>query len=1292
MMRVVAGLTPRCVRGVAVVLTAGLCLAAWSSCALAAKGVLSTFGSSGPGDGQFSSAAGVAVNTASGEVYVVDQFQHRVERFDASGAFLGAFGWGVVDGNPQAETCSSSCQAGLQGSGAGQFDTPTDVAVDQADGSIYVLDTNNSRVEEFDASGTYQSQFGSAGSAEGQLSIPAGLAVDPTDRSVYVADMGNNRVQKFDSSGGFVRTFGFGVADGSSSSETCTSSCQIGLAVGDEGGFNTPTRVAVDSTGRVYVLDAGNGRIERYTSANSFDQVFDATDVFAPQEIVVGPENDHLYVAQWSQDFSEQHVIEIDSSGSLMDTHGIGSTATSSAGLAVGAGAQRLYLADDGNARVFILDDIPTPTLTNNPAVNITSDSASLSGSVTPNGSPTVGWHFEISTDDVNWGAVAADEDAGNGSTPVPVSENLSGLVPNTTYFVRLAAIRRFNSPTYSSESQFTTTAITPTVITDAAQDVSLDHATLEGRINPNNSSATFYFEYGTTTAYGVSLPATQDANAGAAYAIEPEIQSVYNLQPATTYHYRLVATNSIGTTHGADETFTTTGAPHGSTSRARIPGSPFLPDDRGWEKVSPGDKNGSDVMPDSGRSHVAIDGSAAQFSSLGAFGDAIGTGVATDYVSVRNANTGWTTHAVTPRQAPTPAQPLLRGLQSLYLGFSPDLSKGVFLGWSPVTPDPNVANVANLYLRDDAKAPGAALYQLVTACPLCGATDTPLPPLNLNTPADGQPRFAGASADYGHVLFESQEPLTTDAPSGCTNLANVNQCPVNLYEWDHGTVRLAGMLPACSTPPCPIQRSIAGQGAGASQGSVVLTPHTISGDGSRIFFTAPDAPRSRSGALYMRVNHTVTVQLNASERTSPDPGGQASATFWDASADGLRVFFTSSEELTNDAPAGTTKLYMYDASKPDSDSHNLTLVSVDAEPGDTGSVINVQGASSNGHYVYFAAAGELVSGQPLLGTERALYVWHDGTIRYITRMQGFDDDIEDSNTALWAFNRPTARVTPDGLHLLFSSSEPGAGPTGYDQGHCADAISTGCREFYLYTYDAQRLACVSCNPSGAAATASAFTAERITTSGAATSPAQNHPLSDDGRRVFFSTREALVSSDVNGRVDVYEYQVPSGTVHLLSDGVDRADSYFLDASPSGDDVTLVTRAQLVSLDEDSNYDMYDARVTGGFTEPLPAARACTGDACQGSQSRPPESPARGSSLITGRSALPKGKPKARAKRKAKCRKGFVRKRARGKTRCVKHRPTRKTHPAGAQAHAGGGSKPVIRVKVHRSDPLRGAK
>jgi DNA-binding beta-propeller fold protein YncE len=1217
----------------AVLAVALLSLALVAPTAVAGKGVVGVFGSSGSGDGQFAYAGSTAVNTTSGDVYVVDQLDNRVEQFDASGSFIRAWGWGVADGNPAFETCSSNCQAGQAGSGDGQLDTPQGIAVDQSDGAVYVVDGNNSRVEKFDSSGAYLSQFGSAGSAEGQFAGPQGIAVDPTDGSVYVADAGNNRVQKFDSTGTFTTMFGFGVADGNITFETCTSSCQPGLAVGDDGGFSGPTRVAVDSSGQVYVLDSGNGRIERYTAASAFDQVFDPTDVNVntfPFEIAVGPGNDHLYVAQAAPDYSEQRVFEIDAAGTLIDTHGVGSTASNASGLSLNAGSQKIYLADGFNARVFILDDLPAPTVSVNPATNVTADSADVSGTVNPNGPPDVGWHFEISTDDANWSPVAADENAGSGTSDVPVSASLTGLLPDTTYFVRLVATRQFNAPTISNEIQFTTAAIAPDVTTRPAQDLAPAHATLRGVIHPHNSPTTYYFEYGPTTSYGTSVPASQDADAGSANFPVAAIQAVYGLQPGTTYHYRLVAHNAGGAETGDDQTFTTTTPPAASTPRPGIPGSGFLPDDRAWEQVSPPDKQGGEIMGDTGRTRAASreqPGSpmAATFASLTGFDDVHGTGISSEYMAIRTADTaanptGWTTHGITPRQDPGTMLGAFRGFEPLWQGeLSSDLSRGVFRAWSPLSDTPNVAAVENLYLRTDLRTPGAGLYRLLTDCPACAA---PLPPISQSSQL---PAFVGASRDFSHVIFQSRYRLLPGATATLTH--------PNLYEWVNGTLRLAGVLPddACGSPPCVAASSIVGQGKDT------YTPHAISEDGSRIFFTDNSATGGARGTLYMRVNGTSTVKIS----------GDQPATFWTTSSDGTRIFFTTAEQLASNDTDSVGDVYMYDVNAPGG--QHLTRLSISHSsvdpPADADGVI---GASDDGHYVYFVKGGQLVAGEP--SSRTGIYEWHDGTVSFVGELAAGTQDLVNDVPTGSSFTPLASRVTPDGQHLLFMSHS-GLGLTGYDQSHC----DVGCAELYVYSADTHELACASCNPSGAPATSDARNNQRFGTGGAVTTLHFNHPFSDDGRHAFFTTAERLVREDTNGKRDVYEYDVPSGTVHLLSSGKpDTSDTYFMEASKDGSDAFFITRQQLVGWDTDLSYDLYDARVGGGFPDPV-AVPGCQGEGCLPSQPSAPGAAVPGSGLVSGPGNVPaKHGAGHKKKRRLRCRHGYVKRRVRGKLRCVK--------------------------------------
>ncbi len=188
---------------------------------------LGKFGSRGSGDGQFSDPEAVAVDQ-SGNVFVADTGNHRIEKFTNTGTFL--------------------LQWGSMGSANGQFDSPEGVAVDGA-GNVFVTDLNNNRIEKFDNTGTFLTGWGAAGTGDGQFSGPVGVAVDATG-NVFVADRFNNRVQKFTNTGTFLTKWGT-------------------VGSGD-GQFANPVGVAVDRNLNVFVADFFNDRIQKFTNTGTF--------------------------------------------------------------------------------------------------------------------------------------------------------------------------------------------------------------------------------------------------------------------------------------------------------------------------------------------------------------------------------------------------------------------------------------------------------------------------------------------------------------------------------------------------------------------------------------------------------------------------------------------------------------------------------------------------------------------------------------------------------------------------------------------------------------------------------------------------------------------------------------------------------------------------------------------------------------------------------------------------------------------------------------------------------------
>jgi hypothetical protein len=1113
---------------------------------------------------------------------------------------------------------------GTAGVGNGEFVEPSGVAVDDsteplvqpAAGDVYIADKGNNRVEVFNSDGAYLSQFNGSATPAKAFSSPSWIAVDnstnsldPSVGDVYVADTGHGVVDKFSPTGAYLGQISTG-----------------------EGGAPLAQiyGIAVDPEGVVWVYQQ-SGKIDSYSDASTNTFLSARTDPYSPAPGFAVDAEGSLYTnyagsegnyflklnaaAEYIStpcgregasaagvDFSTDDVYVdnltsvgvCDADGSAVERFGAGHLAASS-GIAVNPSIQTVYVADSTADRIARFTEVVQPDVSTGPVSAQDATSATVSGTVNPEGQADTTCEFEYGPTTAYGQTAPCASEPGTGEQPVEVTAKLANLQFGETYHYRLVAANgAAGSAVYGEDQAFVHGA---TVAEESATEVTSSSARLQAQIDANGAYTTYYFQYGTANC--VTTPSTcTDAPApapGEGIGADVGEQSVgallQNIHPGTVYYYRAVAVNVLGIVEGPYRTFTT------QTPSAGL----VLPDGRAWELVSPVENGGAQVLPSQeGLIQASEAGDAISYYLSAPFTkDAPGNAVATQAISRRSA-TGWITEDIaTPHNGPASYY------RQEYRFFSPNLSQALVepLGETPLAPE---VTEATPYVRDNATGTYTPLVTPANVPPGTKFSD-------FGNPAEQTIKLVAASPSLSHVVLQSKVPLTSE---------EVNEDHGSLYyEWVGGQLHLINALPPSESQ----NQSVIGSKANIR--------HAVSTDGSRVFWSAEV---SGSQNVYMTdVADGEVVRLNTAQGVGEPVNNRAE--FQTASADGSSVVFSDPAQLTTSPGGG---LYVYDV---ETGKLRLVTVPVTGKDGFSGLVF---GASEDGSYIYVLDKGVLSESQNAQ-QEKAieggdnLYLLHrdapgaeeEWTPSFITTLSA-DDEIEWNLPVYgegYRIGRQTVEVSHNGQYLAFMSDRS---LTGYDN---RDAVSgEPDEEVYLYDAADARLVCASCNPTGArpsgwlepeydspgaplsdltgawggrwvAATIPGLTELEQ----AALAPYEPNYMLDSGR-LFFDSRDALVPQDVDGVGDVYEYEPEGvgscasgdGCVALISGGTGPEESAFVDASVSGNDVFFVTTDRLTPQDVGSGYELYDARVCSAEAPcpsgPVAPPPCSTADGCHG--------------------------------------------------------------------------------------------
>jgi hypothetical protein len=1174
----------------------------------------------GSGAGQMKFPEEVAVSPLTGNLFVADRLNERIDEFTPWGEFVEAFGWKVNASDPAEElqvcTAATGCQAGSEGSGPGQFKSFKGLAIDSA-GDIYVADLGNHRVQKFDPEGNFLLMFG-------------GDVNKTTGGNICTAASGNEcGAGVTGTEPGEFSTWDVREPEWSAVNAFDTFSPLLAVGPGDRVYVGDRNRIQIFNSDGIYqeaVSLPAEGEVEHgqpegkaQTGALAVDSAGNILFTFPLVEPISGPLSGHrLYPGIFKHTSSGWSLFNSDETPL--------SLATNSAGDVSVVDTAKIYNGAYGYPRIVEFDPAGNtliPTKEEEEANKRTAEEYEsfhgffgqrppfeINGIASGNSACGISNAFYASYDETFTGSFLV----AYGETPDPA------LCPPPR-----------NSP--SITEQFATAA-------------GSREAILQAKVNSRFwTTTTYHVEYGTESCDLGGCRSTEPLKLNSKVNAPVPTKGAFlsDLQPGTTYHYRFVASTCFETKSGGEECETgqevlvrgAGGTPGTDGTEAEFttsegtlppkevcanqafrtgPAAP-LPDCRAYEMVSPVEKEGADIVTlinvtgfPARLDQSATSGEKLTYSAFRPFDGSAAGNTSSQYIAIREEGRSWSTRPISP---PIGRSLLAPGanVEREYGLFSEDLCQG----WlrsnykaEPVLDPAAVPDFPDLYR---ARLCGGGGYEAISTLAPPHADPESYAPLQIR----------GVSADGSVALYSANDNLTPEAPE-----LQSPQSEVQVYvRAADGTTRYVCFLPS------GVAATQCGTGAGNKEGGeprFTQVYGAISADGSKVYFTA-------AGRLYLRENPTQPQSAVAGGRCTEEGMGCTiaipdAATYWAASPDGNRVLFatTAASLREYDVEEGTT----------------TTIAG--------SGLVGVLGQSTDLSRVYFVSTAKLASGATT--GQKNLYFYEAGVgTRYITEL-GAADVIPGALAAVTLEPiRRASRVSPDGLTAAFVST---SALTGYDN---TDA-KTGEADEEVFLYEAQanegegELHCVSCDPAGARPTGATLTekpwegvhtAAWIPTWETALYPSRT--LSADGTKLFFNSLVPLVPRDTDGRQDVYEWEAgeskaaceaqgaerytasAGGCISLISSGESSLASEFLDASPSGRDIFFTTASSLVPQDP-GLIDVYDAREGGGLPVPAGPPAACEGEACQ-SPPAPPNDPTPASSSFEGAGNVSEAKAKS---------------------------------------------------------------